>query len=110
MELQWCNEQIANRDLKLKSISIRKAKAAEDKLNKNTKVQSLRSGFCDFSKCETIETNWSRDGPRLKSDNLRRDCKLQDNGAVQKRSEPDSRQRERGTARSEWDSRTWFMK
>ena len=26
---------------------------------------------------ETIETNWSRDGPRLKSDNLRRCCRLQ---------------------------------
>ena len=31
---------------------------------------------------ETIETNWSRDG-RLKSDNLRRCCWLQDRGAVQ---------------------------
>jgi len=26
---------------------------------------------------EMIETNWSRDGPRLKSDNLRRCCRLQ---------------------------------
>jgi len=25
---------------------------------------------------ETIETNWSRDGLRLKSDNLRRGCRL----------------------------------
>ena len=40
-----------------------------------------------------IETNWSRDGLRLKSDNLRRGCRLQDRGAVQGRSEPDSRQR-----------------
>ena len=31
---------------------------------------------------ETIETNWSRDGLRLKSDNLRRCCRLQDRGAV----------------------------
>jgi len=30
-----------------------------------------------------IETNWSRDGLRLKSDNLRRGCRLQDGGAVQ---------------------------
>jgi len=36
---------------------------------------------------ETIETNWSRDGLRLKSDNLRRGCRLQDRGAVQGRSE-----------------------
>jgi len=37
-----------------------------------------------------IETNWSRDGPRLKSDNLGRGCRLQDRGAGQGRS--DSRQ------------------
>jgi len=36
---------------------------------------------------KTIETNWSRDGLRLKSDNLRRCCRLQDRGAVQGRSE-----------------------
>jgi len=30
-----------------------------------------------------IETNWSRDGLRLESDNLRRGCRLQDRGAVQ---------------------------
>jgi len=36
---------------------------------------------------ETIETNWSREGLRLKSDNLRRCCRLQDRGAVQGRSE-----------------------
>ena len=35
----------------------------------------------------TIQTNWSRDGLRLKSDNLRRCCRLQDRGAVQGRSE-----------------------
>jgi len=40
---------------------------------------------------KTIETNWSRNGLRLKSDNLRRGCRLQDRGAVQGRSE--SRQR-----------------
>jgi len=34
-----------------------------------------------------IETNWSRDGLRLKSDNLRRGCRLQDGGAVEGRSE-----------------------
>jgi len=31
---------------------------------------------------ETIQTNWSKDGLRLKSDNLRRCCRLQDRGAV----------------------------
>jgi len=36
---------------------------------------------------ETIETSWSRDGLRLKSQNLRRCCRLQDSGAVQERSE-----------------------
>jgi len=36
---------------------------------------------------ETIEKNSSRDGLRLKSDNLRRCCRLQDRGAVQRRSE-----------------------
>jgi len=35
----------------------------------------------------TIETNWCRDGLRLKSDNLRRCCRLQDRGAVEGRSE-----------------------
>ena len=36
---------------------------------------------------EMIQTNWSRDGLRLKIDNLRRCCRLQDRGAVQGRSE-----------------------
>jgi len=44
-------------------------------------------GLMWFSKSETVETDWSRDGPRLKSDNLRRGCRLQDRGAVQGRSE-----------------------
>jgi len=34
-----------------------------------------------------IETNWSRDAPGLKSDNLRRSCRLKDRGAGQGRSE-----------------------
>jgi len=42
--------------------------------------------FSRFSKNEAIETNFSRDGPRLKSDNLRRRCRLQDRGALQGRS------------------------
>jgi len=32
-----------------------------------------------------METNWSRDGLRLKSDNLRMGSRLQDGGAVQGR-------------------------
>jgi len=40
---------------------------------------------------ETIETNWSTDGLRLKSDNLRRCCRVQDRGAVQGRSESQGR-------------------
>ena len=69
-------------DLKLKFISIRKAKAEEKKVKTHTQVQ--RSDFRELSKSKTIETNWSRDGLRLKSNNLRR---LQDGGAVQRRSE-----------------------
>ena len=34
-----------------------------------------------------IETNWNRDGLRLKNDNLRRGCRLQDGGAVQGQNE-----------------------
>jgi len=30
-----------------------------------------------FGNSEMIKINWSRDGPRLKSDNLRRGCRLQ---------------------------------
>jgi len=59
---------------KLKYISIRKAKAEEQKVKTHTQVQR------SFSKSETIETNWSRDGLRLKSDNFRRGCRLQDRG------------------------------
>jgi len=40
-----------------------------------------------LSKGETIETNWNRDGLRLKSDDLRRGYRLQDEGAVQGQSE-----------------------
>ena len=40
-----------------------------------------------IQKGKTIETNWSRDGLKLKSDNKRRGCRLQDRGAVQGRSE-----------------------
>jgi len=36
---------------------------------------------------KTIKTNLSKNGPRLKSDNVRRVCRLQDRGAVQGRSE-----------------------
>jgi len=68
------NDQIANRDLKLKFISIRKAKAQEGN-GKNTHTGS-KIGFPRFSKSERIESDWSRDGLRLKSDDLRRGCRL----------------------------------
>ena len=40
-------------------------------------------GFGDSAREKRIETDWSRDGPRLKRDNLNRGCRLQDRGAVQ---------------------------
>jgi len=59
---------------------IRKAKAEEKRVKTHTQVPW-------FSKGETIETNWSSDGLRLKSDNSRRHCRLQDGGIVQGRGE-----------------------
>jgi len=73
---------------RLKFISVRKAKAEREKVKPHT---GSKIGFPWSSKSKTIETNWSRDGLRLKSDNLRRGCRRQDRGAVQGRSE--SRQR-----------------
>ena len=35
------------------------------------------------SRWHAAETHWSRDGPRLINDNVRRGCRLQDRGAVQ---------------------------
>ena len=35
------------------------------------------------SQWHAVETNWSRDGLRLKRDNVRRCCRLQDRGTVQ---------------------------
>jgi len=52
----------------------------------NNKYTGSKIGFSWFNTNETIETNWSRDSPRLKSDILRRGCRLQDRGAVQGRS------------------------
>ena len=78
------HDQIANRDLKLKFISVRKAKAEEETVKTHTQVK--RSDFRVSAKV-TIETNWIRDDLRLKRDNLRRGCRLQDRGAVQGRSE-----------------------
>ena len=88
------NHQIANRDLKLKFISIisiKKAKADEEKAKTQTQVLNHeKSDFCDSAK-DMNETNWSRVGLRLKSDNLKRGCRLQNRGAVKVQSE--SRQR-----------------
>ena len=108
---------IANMDLNLKLISIRKAKAQEEKVI-NTHTGS-KIGSPWFSKGETIETNWSRNGLRLTSDNLRRGCRLQDGGAVQGRSESRSRvivhRRGGREARLSWGGfenmmRSWVMK
>jgi len=74
------------------SISIRKAKAGEEEVETHTQIQ--RSGFpillsfllISNKDMDEVETNWSRDGPRLKSDNVRRGCRLQDRSAVQGRS------------------------
>jgi len=46
------NDQIANRDLKLKFISIKKAKAEEEKVKTHTQVQKL--GFCDSAKVKRL--------------------------------------------------------
>jgi len=52
----------------------------------------LKIGFLWFSKMQleswlhAVKTNWSRDGQRTNSDNLR-GCRLQDRGALQGRSE-----------------------
>jgi len=42
----------------------------------HTRVSKIE--FLCYSKSETIKTNWSRDGPRLNSENLRRGCRLQE--------------------------------
>ena len=44
------NDQIANRDLKLKFISVRKAKAEEEKVNTHTH----RSGFRDSARVKRL--------------------------------------------------------
>jgi len=64
---------------------LRKSKARKGK-GKDTHTGS-KIGFPLFSKSETIETDWSRDGLRHISNNFRRGWRLQDRGAVQGRSE-----------------------
>jgi len=53
------NDQIENRDLKLKFISIRKAKAEEEKVKTHTQVQ--RSGFRDSARVKQ-----NHDGTQLR--------------------------------------------
>jgi len=65
-------------------IIIRKAKAEEEKV-KHT--HRFKDRISMIQQRETVETNWSRDGLRLKSDSLRKGCRLQDTGTVQGRSE-----------------------
>jgi len=50
------------------------------RLIKQSNTRESRLGW------HTVEENWSRDGPRLKNDNMRRGCRLQDRDAVQGRS------------------------
>ena len=75
----------------MKFISIRKVKTEEEKLKHTVKTEEEKvkhtHRFKDRIFVISIETNWSRDGLRFKSDNLRRGCRLQDGGAVQRRSE-----------------------
>ena len=56
-----------------------------------THTQVQKSDFHDSAKVKRVRQIGSRDGLRLKSNNLRRGCRLQDSGAVQGRNE--SRQR-----------------
>jgi len=53
---------------------MRKAKAEEEKVKIQSQVQ--RSGFHYSARVKRLKTHWSKDGARLKSDNLRRGCSL----------------------------------
>ena len=54
-------------------MSIRTQRQKRKKVNTHTQVE--RSDFRDSANLsETIETNWSRDGLKLKSENLRTGC------------------------------------
>jgi len=66
----------------MKFILIRKAKAEEEKVETHTQVQRLDSR--DAAKVKQLrQIGADSDGVGLKSDNLRRGCRLQDRGAVQ---------------------------
>ena len=56
--------KIASRNLKMKLISVREARAEEEKVKHHT---GSKIGFPRFSKGEMIETNWSRDCPDSKA-------------------------------------------
>jgi len=58
-----------------------------------------------------IETNWSKDGLRFKSDNLRRGCRRRSTRAEWELTacRRSSSRWERGAACSGWDSRTWCV-
>jgi len=117
VESLWWWRSKCKQGLKAEFHFYQKSKGSRGK-GKNTHT-GLKIRFPWFSKSETIETNRSRDGFRLKSDNLRRGCRLQDRSAVQGQSE--SRQRvvahrrggrEAWLARGEIEDmmRSWVMK
>jgi len=85
VESLWRWQPNCKQGLKAKVHFYQKSKSRRGK-GKNAHTGS-KIGFPWFRKSETIETNWSIDGLRLKSDTLRRGCRLQDRGAVQGRSE-----------------------
>jgi len=72
-------------------------------------------GFPWFSKSEIIETNWSRDGLRFKSEKLEEGLQAARSRLSARAGwEPmacrrSSSRRERGAACSGWDSRTWCV-
>jgi len=78
VESLWWWQPNCKQALKDEVHSYKKRKGRRGK-GKKTHTDS-KIGFLWFSKSETIETNWSRDSPRLKSINLRRGCRLQHQG------------------------------
>jgi len=92
VESLWWLRSNCKQGLKAQVHFYQKSKGGRGK-DKNTHTGS-KVRFPCFSKSEmesrwhAFKTNWtrSRNGPRLKSENLRRGCQLQDRGAVQGRS------------------------
>ena len=97
VESLWWQQPNCQQGLKAEVHFHQKSKGRGEK-GKNTHRAS-KIGFPWFSKSQTIETNWSRDDPRLKlSNNLRGSCRLQRRGTVHGRSES----RQHVVARKRW--------